>query len=189
MVRMYEPAIVVACHPDEGVLQFVFLLICLRNCLDAVRSFLDLFLELPVDLELRYSIITSDHLVFAMLQAVRLLLVEIPDWDVQSARQKLDLGVVLDKIVARYEEADVLRKEAVRKFNESAQTGEDSDGMSSLAKVAREVRWLKYWFEVRTQGQRTGDALPIELGRNDYQDSLRPTWSVGLLEDIDWNIS
>ncbi|KAM0200198.1 hypothetical protein ACHAPQ_004964 [Fusarium lateritium] len=189
MVRMYEPAIVVACHPDEGVLQFVFLLICLRNCLDVVRSFLDLFLELPVDLELRYSIITSDHAAFVMLQAVRLLLAEIPDWDVQSARQKLDLGVVLDQIVARYEEADVLRKEAVRKFDESAQTEEDSYVMSSLTKIAREVQWLKYWFEVRTQGQRTGDALPIELGRNEYQDSLRPTWSVGLLEDIDWNIS
>ncbi|SPJ73708.1 uncharacterized protein FTOL_03438 [Fusarium torulosum] len=188
MVRMYEPAIVVACHPDEGVLQFVFLLICLRNCLDAMRSFFDLFLELPVDLVLRYSIITLDHVIFVMLQAIRLLLVEIPDWDVQSAREKLDLGAVLNQIVARYEEADVLREEAVRRFGNSTQTEQDSDEMSSLSKLAREIRWLKHWFEARTQGQRTGDALPIELGRGEYQDRLRPKWSVGLLEDIDWNI-
>lgn len=188
MVRMYEPAIVVACHPDEGVLQFVFLLICLRNCLDAMRSFFDLFLELPVDLVLRYSIITLDHVIFVMLQAIRLLLVEIPDWDIQSAREKLDLGAVLNQIVARYEEADVLREEAVRRFGNSTQTEQDSDEMSSLSKLAREIRWLKHWFEARTQGQRTGDALPIELGRGEYQDRLRPKWSVGLLEDIDWNI-
>jgi hypothetical protein len=185
---MYEPAIVVACHPDEGVLQFVFLLICLRNCLDAMRSFFDLLLELPVDLVLRYSIVTSDHVIFVMLQAVRLLLIEIPDWDVQSAREKLDLGAVLDQIVARYEEANVLREEAVRRFGDSTQTEKDSDEMSSLLKLAREIRWLKHWFEARTQGQRTWDALPIELGRDEYQDRLRPTWSVGLLEDIDWNV-
>lgn len=188
LVRMYEPAIVVACHPDEGVLLFVFLLICLRNCLDTMRSFFDLFLDLPVDLMLHYSIITFDHVIFVTLQAVRLLLIEIPDWDVQSAREKLNLGAVLDQIVSRYEEADVLREEAVRKFDNSTPSEEHSDKMSSLSKLSREIRWLKYWFEARTRGKRTEDTLPIEFGRDEYQDRLRPTWSVGLLENIDWNI-
>jgi hypothetical protein len=188
LVRMYEPAVIVASHPDEGVLLFVFLLICLRNCIDAMRSFFDLFLELPVDLMLRYSIVTSDHVIFVTLQAVRLLLVKIPDWDVQSARETLDLGAVLDQIVSRYEEADVLREEAVRRFGNSTQTEEDSDEMSNLSKLAREIRWLKYWFETKTQEKQTEDDLPIELGRGEHEDKLRPTWYVGLLEDIDWNI-
>ncbi|KAF5542849.1 c6 transcription [Fusarium napiforme] len=60
LVRLFEPAIIVACHPDEGVPQFVYLLTCLSNCLDAMQSFFDILLASPVDLLLRRSILTND---------------------------------------------------------------------------------------------------------------------------------
>ncbi|KAF5575207.1 hypothetical protein FPCIR_13257 [Fusarium pseudocircinatum] len=97
LVRLFEPAIIVACHPDEG-------------------SFFDILLGSPVDLLLRRSILTHDQVLYVMLQAAKLLLVEIPDWDIQSIRQTLDLTNILDQMVSCYEEATRLRRVAVKRF-------------------------------------------------------------------------
>ncbi|KAM0341381.1 hypothetical protein ACHAPU_010024 [Fusarium lateritium] len=186
LVRLYEPAIVVACHPDAGVPQFVFLLTCLRNCLDTIRSFLDVFLESPVGAVLHHSIISSDQVKFVVLQAIKLLLIEITDWDAQSARQALNLSVVLGRVVARYEEAEILRRTAVKAFNDAELTEEDADEMSGISKLAKEIKWLKYWFEARTWGLQT--EVSTELGSDGFEDGIQPTWSLGLLEEMSLNL-
>lgn len=182
LVRLFEPAIIVACHPDEGVPQFVYLLTCLRNCLQAMQSFFDLLLDSPVGLLLRRSILTYDQILYVMLQAAKLLLVEIPDWDTRSVRQTLDLTNVLDQMVSRYEEAERLRRAAVEQFVFSALEEESTYEMTSTSKLVKEIRWLKYWLESRFQGS-SG-----EVEEDTYQGALKPSWSLGLLEEMPWKI-
>jgi hypothetical protein len=182
LVRLFEPAIIVACHPDEGVPQFVYLLTCLRNCLQTMQSFFDLLLDSSVDLLLRCSILTCDQILYVMLQAARLLLVEIPDWDTQSVRQTLDLSNVLDRMISRYEGAERLRRAAVEQFVLSTLEEESTNDMASTSKLVKEIRWLKYWLESRFQGS-SG-----EVGEDAYQGAIKPTWSPGLLEEMPWKI-
>ncbi|KAF5666186.1 c6 transcription [Fusarium circinatum] len=180
LVRLFEPAIIVACHPDEGVPQFVYLLTCLSNCLGAIQSFFDILLDSPADLLLRRSILTYDQIIYVMLQAAKLLLVEIPDWDTRSIRQTLDLTNILDQMVSRYEAAERLSRAAVRRSVFSTLEEESPDEMTSTSKLAKEIRWLKCWLESRFQG------LWGEVGEDTYQDALKPTWSLGLLEEMPW---
>ncbi|KAF5721351.1 hypothetical protein FMUND_3661 [Fusarium mundagurra] len=182
LVRLFEPAIIVACHPDEGVPQFVYLLTCLSNCLDAMQSFFDILLGSPVDLLSRRSILTHDQILYVMLQAAKLLLVEIPDWDTQSIRQTLDLTNILDQMVLRYEEATRLRRAAVKRFVFSTLEEESPNEVTSISKLAKEIRWLNRWLESRFQGSWG------EVGEDTYQDALKPTWSLGLLEEMPWKI-
>ncbi|KAF5602985.1 uncharacterized protein FSUBG_7442 [Fusarium subglutinans] len=182
LVRLFEPAIIVACHPDEGVPQFVYLLTCLSNCLDAMQSFFDILLGSPVDLLLRRSILTYDQIIYVMLQAANLLLVEIPDWNTRSIRQTLDLTNILDQMVSRYEAAERLSRAAVRRFVFSTLEEESPDDMTSTSKLAKEIRWLKCWLESRFQG------LWGDVGEDTYQDVLKPTWSLGLLEEMPWKV-
>lgn len=189
LVRLYEPAIIVACHPDEGVSQFVYLLICLRNCLEAMKSFFELFLGSPVEMVMRRSIITVDQALYVMLQASRLLLIEIPDWDVQSARQTLDFSAVLDRMIACFEEAEELRKRDIKKFVGPTGEEESDDDASSVTRIAKEIRWLKCWFEAKTQKRQMEDVSFIELDEDMSQHGMKPRWSIGLLEEMPWNRS
>lgn len=189
LVRLYEPAIVVACHPDENVSQFVYLLICLRNCLEAMQSFFDIFLGLPVDMILRCSIVTVDQVLFVMLQASRLLLVDIPDWDVQSARQTLDFSAILNRVVAHFEEAEELRKSEMRIFAAFTREEDRKDAISNIARIAKEIQWLKAWFEAKTHERHMEAASLVELGEDTSEDQITPKWSVGLLDEMPWNIA
>jgi hypothetical protein len=182
LVRLFEPAIIVACHPDEGVPQFVYLLTCLSNCLDAMQSFFDILLGSPVDLLLRRSILTHDQILYVMLQAAKLLLVEIPDWDTQSIRQTLDLTNILDQMVSCYEEATGLRRAAVKRFVFPTLEEESPNEMTSMSKLVKEIRWLKCWLESKFSGSWR------EVGEDTYQDALKPTWSLGLMEEMPWKI-
>ncbi|CEF75344.1 unnamed protein product [Fusarium graminearum] len=189
LVRLYEPAIIVACHPDEGVAQFYYLLICLRNCLEAMQSFFELLLGLPVEIVLRCSILTVDQALYVMLQASRLLLIETHEWDVESARQTLDLSAVLGRVIARFEEAEELRKKEIRNFVDGVREEESGGGVSSVTMVVKEVQWLKYWFEANTQGRQVGDASSVEANGDMSHNGAKPRWSVGLLEEMPWNIT
>ncbi|KAF4499726.1 hypothetical protein FAGAP_4091 [Fusarium agapanthi] len=181
LVRLFEPAIIVAYHPDEGVPQFVYLLTCLSNCLHAMQSFFDV-LGSPVDLLLRRSILTYDQILYVMLQAAKLLLVEILDWNTQSIRQTLDLTNILDQMVSRYEAAERLSRAAMRRFVFSTLEEESPDEMTSTSKLVKEIRWLKCWLESRFQ------RLWGEVEEDTYQDALKPTWSLGLLEKMPWKV-
>lgn len=186
LVRLYEPAIIVACHPDEGVAQFYYLLICLRNCLEAMQSFFELLLGLPVQMVLRCSMLTVDQALYVMLQASRLLLIETPEWDVESARQTLDLSAVLGQMIARFKKAEDLRKKEISNFVDAIREEESGGGVSSIAMVAKEVQWLKYWFEAKTQGRQMGDASSDELNGDISHHGAKPRWFVGLLEEMPW---
>ncbi|KAH7193015.1 uncharacterized protein B0J16DRAFT_69261 [Fusarium flagelliforme] len=188
LVRLYEPAIVVSCHPEDGVSQFVYLLICLRNCLEAMQSFFDIFLGLPVDMILRCSIVTVDQVLFVMLQASRLLLVDVPDWDVQSARQTLDFSAILNRMLAHFEEAEELRRSEMRIFAAFTHEEDRQGGISNIARIAKEIQWLKAWFEAKTHGRHVEAISLVELGGDASEDQITPKWSVGLLEEMPWNI-
>ncbi|CEI66914.1 unnamed protein product [Fusarium venenatum] len=189
LVRLYEPAIIVACHPDEGVAQFYYLLICLRNCLEAMQSFFELFLGLPVEMVLRCSILTVDQALYVILQASRLLLIETPEWDVEFARQTLGFSAVLDRMIARFEEAEELRKRDIRNFVNNVLEDGSEENVSSITRTAKEVQWLKYWFEAKTQGRQMEDVSSDEQGRDISEHEMKPRWLVGLLEEMPWNLT
>ncbi|KAF4973384.1 hypothetical protein FZEAL_9342 [Fusarium zealandicum] len=197
LVRLYEPAVVVAEHPDEGVAPFIYLSLCLRNSLDAMKSFFDLLLSSSIEATLRYSITTSDHAVFVMVMAARLLLITTPDWDAQSARQTVDLSAMLDRFLDRIDHAEALRKRSIHAFTAVETTGsllEEEDGKSSLSDLAQKTRSLKVWFEARLQGRTIGEGPFLESTREsigkkteDGDSEGGTTWSGGLLGNMAWN--
>ncbi|KAF4458012.1 hypothetical protein F53441_166 [Fusarium austroafricanum] len=130
----------------------------------------------------------SDQAIYVMLQAARLLLIEIPDWDAQSARQALNLNDILVRMISRFEEAEKLRNAEAEAFAHYACDEEAASEMTGNLKLAKETRWLNRWFEARSQGYRVGDMLLAEFGEDEVQNIIRPSWSVGLLEEMPWNI-
>nr|CEG05509.1 unnamed protein product [Fusarium clavum]CEG05957.1 unnamed protein product [Fusarium clavum] len=123
-----------------------------------------------------------------MVQASRLLLVDIPEWDVQSARQTLDFNAILDRVVAHFEEAEELRKSEMRMFAAFTHEEGRQDGISNIARIAKEIQWLKVWFEAKTHGRHMEAASLVELGEDTSEDQITPKWSVGLLDEMPWNI-
>jgi len=153
-----------------------------------MQSFFDIFLCLPVDLILRCSIVTVDQVLFVMLQASRLLLVDIPDWDVQSARQTLDFSAILNRVVAHFEEAEELRKSEMRIFAAFTREEVRKDAISNIARITKEIQWLKAWFEAKAHERHMEAASLVELGEDTSEDQITPKWSVGLLDEMPWNI-
>ncbi|UPL01409.1 hypothetical protein LCI18_012343 [Fusarium solani-melongenae] len=193
LVRLYEPAVMVADHPDEGVAPFVYLLICLRNCLDAIRSFFDLLLSSPPEDILKRSIVTTDQAAFVMVLAARLLLIDAPGWDPMAARQTLDLSVVLGKIQAHVEKAEAQHMKAMQEFASVAGdmlSEEENAEESTLGELATNTRLLKEWYETRLEGEHA-DKMPSMHGflveARDGETEEGMTRLGGLLNDIAWN--
>ncbi|KAI8673652.1 hypothetical protein NCS55_00686200 [Fusarium keratoplasticum] len=193
LVRLYEPAVMVADHPDEGVAPFVYLLICLRNCLDAIRSFFDLLLSSPPEDILKRSIITTDQAAFVMVLAARLLLIDAPGWDPMAARQTLDLSVVLGKIQTHIEKAEAQHMKAMQEFAAVAGdtlSEEEKAEDSTLGELATKTRLLKEWYETRLEGEHA-DKMPsmhgFSMEARDGETEEGMTRLGGLLNDIAWN--
>ncbi|KAJ3529961.1 hypothetical protein NM208_g9531 [Fusarium decemcellulare] len=197
LVRLYEPAVIVADHPDEGVAPFVYLSMCLHNCLNAMQTFFDLLLSTSAEAILRRSILTADQAAFVMVLAARLLLINTPGWDVESARQKLNLSAVLDQILARIEEAATLHSRKTNVFTtktNNAVPQEEKTDDSHLAGLTHKTRSLRDWFEARLQGRRVDNMLLSEIAgegiaRNmgDERAEEGTPWFVGLLGNTAWN--
>ncbi|KAM5376864.1 hypothetical protein ACJZ2D_005351 [Fusarium nematophilum] len=196
IARLYEPAVVVADHPGEGVSPSMYRSLCLRNALAAVQSFFDLVLSSPGEGFLRRSIITVDQAAFVMVLSARLLLIDAPDWDVQLARQTLDLSTILDRILERMDEMQALRVRAIETF--ACEAGDDGllgeSGGGNVAELAQKTRWLKGWFEARLQGRRGEEIAPMAnevagMGRGTGDDVAGggTTWFGGLLGNMAWN--
>jgi hypothetical protein len=193
LVRLYEPAVMVADHPDEGVAPFVYLLICLRNCLDAIRSFFDLLLSSPAEDILKRSIVTTDQAAFVMVLAARLLLIDAPGWDPKAARQTLDLSVVLGKIQAHIEKAEAQHTKEMQEFAAVAGdtlSEEEKAEDSTLGELATKTRLLKEWYETRLEGEHA-DKMPsmhgFSMEARDGETGEGMTRLGGLLNDIAWN--
>ncbi|RSM08900.1 hypothetical protein CDV31_007951 [Fusarium ambrosium] len=193
LVRLYEPAVMVADHPDEGVAPFVYLLICLRNCLDAIRSFFDLLLSSPPEDILNRSITTTDQAAFVMVLAARLLLIDAPGWEPEAARRVLDLSVVLGKIQSHIEKVEAHHMKAMQEFAALAGDTLSEEEMaedSTLGELATKTRLLKEWFETKLEGEHA-DKMPSmkgnSMGTRDGENEVGMTRLGGLLNDIAWN--
>ncbi|RSM03639.1 hypothetical protein CEP52_007248 [Fusarium oligoseptatum] len=183
----------VADHPDEGVAPFVYLLICLRNCLDAMRSFFDLLLSSPPEDILNRSIITTGQAAFVMVLAARLLLIDAAGWESEAARQALDLSVVLGKIQAHIEKAEAQHMKAMQEFSALAGDTLSEEEMAedgTLGELATKTRLLKEWFEIKLEGEHADKMPSLEgnsMGIREGETEAGMTRLGGLLNDIAWN--
>jgi hypothetical protein len=71
----------------------------------SAKSFLDVFLTLPVSLCNSMSIVTLSQLGHAMSIAFKLSFIEVPGWDIAHVRSTVDMNSYFEQLISRFEQA------------------------------------------------------------------------------------
>jgi hypothetical protein len=77
----------------------------LYSCLKATRAFCDIFLNIPAQQYLSFSMLTWSHLRCAIVALQQLSVFEDPDWSKAYVQETLDFLWVLDQLVERLNKA------------------------------------------------------------------------------------
>jgi hypothetical protein len=113
----------------------------LWKCLESICDALELHVALPADQISILPVTVSCVLAFVTVTASRLVLGETtPDWDVKSARQRLQFQNVLQRLSDQFAQAD----EEAQRLNRRRRIMED--GSSVFLKSSFKVRWLRQWY-------------------------------------------
>jgi hypothetical protein len=86
---------------------------CMEYCLQASRTFVTLVKSLSPDGMLYAPFTTLTDMLSMLIATSRLLLVEIDGWDLEDARENIDLEAVLDEIMAKLTAARKVKDERV----------------------------------------------------------------------------
>ncbi|KAF7552633.1 hypothetical protein G7046_g7349 [Stylonectria norvegica] len=191
VMRLYEPATNVKLLEKEGIGPSVYRALCLRNCLNAARAYLDMLLATSATASLYHSIVTAEQTTFALLMAARLLLINTLDWDAAVARQTLDLPAILEQVLARAREVEAVRRRAVYEFAAEAGdvvTEEEMLVDGRLAEMVRRVGWLKEGFGARIKGEVDGRLENERFGGGE-DGREEGVWFGGLLGSMPWDFN
>lgn len=115
----------------------------LSDCLTAVRTFFNRWLELPNLVYANLPIVAWAQAVNAIMATSRLVLLDRPDWDLEYAREVVNFSENLEKVASRIEDATSTL------FAENR--GADAEG--ALLRYAQRVRWVKGWYEGRVAAE------------------------------------
>ncbi|KAI1875337.1 hypothetical protein JX265_004395 [Neoarthrinium moseri] len=150
LVRLYEPATRLsttvtgqnALHRSQH----------LTSCLQAVKSFFTFLLSsTPADLLYR-PFTCSAELITVTVTASRLLLLDVDGWDLDAARQTLDLVSIMDELIAAFDNASLLQK---RRAVEPIEGGflpkdnPDDEKEDVFIKYVHKIKWIKVWFQTQ----------------------------------------
>ncbi|KAI5856176.1 hypothetical protein GGS23DRAFT_617875 [Durotheca rogersii] len=170
---------------------------CMLYCLQAARSFFSASLATGPESFYQRSFSSFAEILFVLVAASRLLLVEIDLWDLASARQTLDLPATIDEIIACLETAvdlhgQELVEAAARSGGAWALDGSGDMRSGTFCKYIVKLQWIKNWFESQLSlGARGGGDEPhVTSGTNNWQPESA-AWNpflVGYMADTDWGI-
>ncbi|KAI1372905.1 hypothetical protein F4677DRAFT_431152 [Hypoxylon crocopeplum] len=195
LVRLYLPASNLSAPSDKVAAQQQ--LQCMLYCLEAARSFFATILTLSTENFLFRPFISFSEMLFVLVAASRLLLVEIEGWDLDKARRMLDLPSTLDSLISAFKNVIVLRNQRAAEAAASLGATLIPDNLGDekgdrFYHWAGKLEWIKNWFEAQVS-QRSG-IIPGEPQTTDAPNYWAPenqTWNpfmFGYLGDDNWNI-
>lgn len=107
----------------------------LWSCLCATKRFLDIYLNLPREVDFKLPFITLAQFICTIIALANLSTFEGEDWDLKYVRDFIDFNDVLAQLCTRWETA-------------SAMSAVDND---LFARWSRKVRWVRGWYETKLQ--------------------------------------
>ncbi|KAM0211275.1 hypothetical protein ACHAQD_010333 [Fusarium lateritium] len=145
LVRLYEPILAMkpsSLSTSDAPLSEPFQRAeCLWKCLESICDALEVHAALPADQISILPVTVSCVLAFVTVTASRIVLGETtPDWDVKSARRRLQFQNVLQKLSDQFAQAD----EEAQRLNRRRRVMED--GSSVFLKSSFKVRWIRQWY-------------------------------------------
>ncbi|MCJ1466617.1 hypothetical protein MMC07_005237 [Pseudocyphellaria aurata] len=120
----------------------------LYACLVACQSFFDIFLALPSDVFFSLSISTFAHMTLALATVFKLSLLDAPGWDLAHVRQRFDVALLPDKLIARFQEA-----------SRTIDPRQQINGTDAFSRCAQRFRQIKRWYDTKT----TADSAPASV--------------------------
>lgn len=126
----------------------------LYRCVEAIRSFLDVYFSIPSSVYLTIPFSTFGQFAHAFIVLVKLASLEVEGWDMKNLQHKLDFISVIDETTARFE----------------ASTKSSPDGLTvnneSFGKWAHRMRWMKSIYEAKFSPD-VGDPCTAEVDDSD----------------------
>lgn len=194
LVRLYLPASYLSPPSDKVAAEYQ--LQCMLYCLQAARSFFSTILSIGPEGFLFRSFASFAEILFVLVGASRLLLVEIEGWDLDEARRIFDFPSTLESLVSTFKVVINLRNqravEAAATFGVSLvpdNSGDEKD--DRWFKYATKLEWIKNWFEAQLSG---GSGIPGDpdaasgpFNWSEENQTLSP-FMFGFLGDDNWNI-
>ncbi|XXH03353.1 hypothetical protein Hte_009751 [Hypoxylon texense] len=194
LVRLYLPASYLSPPSDKVAAEYQ--LQCMLYCLQAARSFFATILSIGPEGFLFRSFTSFAEILFVLVGASRLLLVEIEGWDLDEARRIFDFPSTLESLVSTFKGIINLRNqravEAAATFGVSLipdNSGDEKD--DRWFNYATKLGWIKNWFEARMSG---GSGIPGDPNAtggpsnwSQENQTLSP-FMFGFLGDDNWNI-
>lgn len=185
LVRLYEPAISLQNAPLGEPSRFRSA--CLRNCLLATKAYLDAFLSIPPLVVVYTSTIAREPLSLVVAIAARLMFLEAPEWDTQTARSTLDMCRSLDMLIEVTISGEIFRRQLAASFAKefsgvdealSNPDGTGDDESISCVHVER-LRAVKTRYEAKIMNEAgtpwLDPAMTVSLGNWDAMHDQLPT--------------
>ncbi|KAI1099232.1 hypothetical protein F4804DRAFT_322439 [Jackrogersella minutella] len=195
LVRLYLPASRLSTPPDEVAAQHQRQ--CMLYCLQAARQFFSTVISVGAEAFLYRTFVAYSEILFVLVGASRLLLVEVEGWDLDKARRMLDLPATLESLISTFKAVAELRnkraEEAAATFGVGFTPDTADDEMNDrFNKYNMKLSWIKSWFEAQVLS--TTPQIPGELQTLSSLGAWAPenqAWSpfiFGFLGDPHWNI-
>ena len=149
----------------------------LHSCLKATQAFFEAFLSFPVCLARRLSFLTFTQTMYGLVLVHKLSTFESQDWDLDYARQTLNLGKILDRLIDWFDK--------VKAADRLEQGIPEEDDVFSRA--VRKLGRIRAWHEQKVgslslESEVSSTTLDIDLAMNGVSaDIFDETWLEELL--------
>jgi hypothetical protein len=120
----------------------------LYSCLLATKAFFDSFFQIPTSIYTNLSFSVWSQFASAIFTASKLLLLDCVDWDLEQAREALDLPTIVEEASKRFQESSFLA------YGENA--GDEDENILLL--YAHRAHWVKGWFEAKVAAETSSKA-------------------------------
>ncbi|KAF4998285.1 hypothetical protein FGRMN_3334 [Fusarium graminum] len=145
LVRLYEPILAMRpaslSTPETPLSEPFQRSEYLWKCLESICDALEYYSALPAAQFSILPVTVSCVLAFVTVTASRTVLGETSsDWDVKSARRRLQFQTILEKLSDQFAQAD----EEAQRLNRRRRVMED--GSSVFLKSSFKVRWIRQWY-------------------------------------------
>ncbi|XDG04603.1 hypothetical protein ABKA04_004218 [Annulohypoxylon sp. FPYF3050] len=169
---------------------------CMLYALQAARQFFATVLSIGPEAFLYRSFVTYSEILFVLVGASRLLLVEIDGWDLGQARQMVDLPATLESLKEIFKDVVDLRNqraaEAAATFGVTMTPNtEEDDQNDRFYHYGMKLNWIKEWFEAQLLKGSQVSSEPQTTGVPNVWAPENQSWTpffFGVLGDPNWNI-
>jgi hypothetical protein len=135
-----SPSLATAWNQDFQLLELLY------SCLQASKSFFDIFFSTPVTLYHCIPMPTFASLTRSLIVLQKLSVLEHPDWNLTFVRETLNFIDVLDSLIERFDQV----KRAI------CFDPETSDGTDMFTRTATKIKCIKSFFEERMSLESSG---------------------------------